>query len=193
MTSTAQPERDAHRDAFAAAMGLRSDWFTTTTSLGSPAVAMASPRRGGYWAPDNGAVSSFGDAGFFGSASALTSTGRSWHGRHPDGGGTGWWPPMADLLLRDAHFDGSTGNLRSTSHRGHGRHPDGGGYWLVAADGGIFSFGDAHFYGSTGAMHSTSRWWACRHHDGGGYWLVASDGGSSPSRRPLLGSTGNLR
>jgi hypothetical protein len=25
---------------------------------------------------------------------------------------------------------------------------DGGGYWMVGADGGIFSFGDAHFYGS---------------------------------------------
>ena len=30
---------------------------------------------------------------------------------------------------------------------------DGGGYWLVASDGGIFSYGDATFYGSTGAMH----------------------------------------
>ena len=30
--------------------------------------------------------------------------------------------------------------------------PTGRGYWLVAADGGIFSFGDAAFYGSTGAM-----------------------------------------
>ena len=28
--------------------------------------------------------------------------------------------------------------------------PDGGGYWLVAADGGIFTYGDAGFYGSTG-------------------------------------------
>jgi hypothetical protein len=27
---------------------------------------------------------------------------------------------------------------------------DAGGYWLVAADGGIFSFGDANFFGSTG-------------------------------------------
>ena len=27
------------------------------------------------------------------------------------------------------------------------------GYWLVASDGGIFTFGDARFYGSTGAMH----------------------------------------
>ena len=30
--------------------------------------------------------------------------------------------------------------------------PDGGGYWLVASDGGIFSFGDAPFMGSTGAQ-----------------------------------------
>jgi uncharacterized repeat protein (TIGR01451 family) len=53
-----------------------------------------------------------------------------------------------------------------------------GGYWLVASDGGIFSFGGSQFFGSTGAQHlnkpvvgmtSTP--------DGNGYWLVASDGG----------------
>ena len=52
------------------------------------------------------------------------------------------------------------------------------GYWLVASDGGIFSFGDAKFHGSMGGrrlnkpivgMAATP--------DGGGYWLVASDGG----------------
>jgi hypothetical protein len=56
--------------------------------------------------------------------------------------------------------------------------PDGGGYWLVASDGGIFSFGDAPFFGSTGSfnlnqpivsMAATA--------DGLGYWLVARDGG----------------
>ena len=30
---------------------------------------------------------------------------------------------------------------------------DGGGYWLVASDGGVYSFGDARFMGSTGGMH----------------------------------------
>jgi hypothetical protein len=30
--------------------------------------------------------------------------------------------------------------------------PDGQGYWLVAADGGIFSFGDAYFRGSAGNL-----------------------------------------
>jgi hypothetical protein len=56
--------------------------------------------------------------------------------------------------------------------------PTGKGYWLVALDGGIFSFGDARFYGSTGSlvlnspivgMASTG--------DGHGYWMVAADGG----------------
>jgi hypothetical protein len=30
--------------------------------------------------------------------------------------------------------------------------PDGNGYWLVASDGGIFTFGDAPFLGSTGGV-----------------------------------------
>ncbi|MFC0082372.1 hypothetical protein ACFFRE_09485, partial [Aciditerrimonas ferrireducens] len=30
--------------------------------------------------------------------------------------------------------------------------PNGGGYWLVAADGGIFSFGNAPFEGSMGGV-----------------------------------------
>ena len=59
----------------------------------------------------------------------------------------------------------------ATTHDGHG-------YWLVASDGGIFSFGDAPFYGSAGSLHlfepvvgmvATP--------SGQGYWFVASDGG----------------
>ncbi len=51
-------------------------------------------------------------------------------------------------------------------------------YWLVASDGGVFTFGNAGFYGSTGSIHlnkpivgiapTASK---------NGYWLVASDGG----------------
>ena len=72
--------------------------------------------------------------------------------------------------------------------------PDGQGYWLVASDGGIFSFGDADFYGSTGnlqlnqpivGMAATP--------DGQGYWLVASDGGIfSFGDAAFYGSTGNI-
>ena len=38
--------------------------------------------------------------------------------------------------------------------------PDGGGYWLVASDGGVFSFGNAAFHGSTGATPLTPPSWA---------------------------------
>ncbi len=56
--------------------------------------------------------------------------------------------------------------------------PDGGGYWLVASDGGVFSFGDATFYGSAGAMAlNRPIVGMAGTPDGGGYWLVASDGG----------------
>ncbi len=70
-----------------------------------------------------------------------------------------------------------------------------GGYWLVANDGGVFSFGDAAFHGSAGniklvkpvvGMAATP--------DGGGYWLVASDGGVfSFGDAAFYGSTGALR
>jgi hypothetical protein len=67
-------------------------------------------------------------------------------------------------------------------------------YWLVASDGGIFSFGGAPFYGSTGGMvlnkpvvgmAATA--------DGGGYYLVASDGGVfSYGDATFYGSTGSI-
>lgn len=52
------------------------------------------------------------------------------------------------------------------------------GYWLVAGDGGIFTFGSATFHGSTGNLHlqrpvvgmTTTT-------DDDGYWMVATDGG----------------
>jgi hypothetical protein len=70
--------------------------------------------------------------------------------------------------------------------------PSGLGYWLVASDGGIFTFGDAAFFGSTGAVDlarpivgmapTPTR---------AGYWLVASDGGVFTfGDAPFLGSLG---
>jgi hypothetical protein len=56
--------------------------------------------------------------------------------------------------------------------------PSGHGYWLVGADGGIFTFGGAQFHGSTGNI-SLNRpvVGITPTADDGGYWLVASDGG----------------
>ncbi len=55
---------------------------------------------------------------------------------------------------------------------------DGGGYWLVAADGGVFSFGDAAFYGSMGGKPLNQPVVGiAATPDGKGYWEVAADGG----------------
>ena len=52
------------------------------------------------------------------------------------------------------------------------------GYWLVASDGGIFSYGDAGFHGSAGALAlNRPIVGMAPTPDGAGYWLVASDGG----------------
>jgi hypothetical protein len=56
--------------------------------------------------------------------------------------------------------------------------PSGHGYWLVASDGGVFTFGDARFYGSTGNVHlARPVVGMAATATGAGYWLVASDGG----------------
>src|SRR5579859_5124449 len=48
-----------------------------------------------------------------------------------------------------------------------------GGYWLVASDGGIFTFANAHFFGSTGNIHLNQPIVGiAATRDGLGYWLV---------------------
>jgi len=52
------------------------------------------------------------------------------------------------------------------------------GYWLVGADGGVFSFGDAGFYGSMGAAPPSSRTPVvaiASTSDGRGYWLTTTN------------------
>ena len=52
------------------------------------------------------------------------------------------------------------------------RDPATGGYWMVAADGGVFSFG-APFYGSRGGTGGTDRFFAVSATDGGRGYLLA--------------------
>ncbi|MGD0391471.1 MAG: SpoIID/LytB domain-containing protein [Acidimicrobiales bacterium] len=170
-------------DAFAVALGLKSDWFTTDASLGGPAVGMAAtPRGAGYrLAGSNGAVAVFGDAGFLGAANGLPLA-QPVVGTADTPDGKGYWLVAADgglFSYGNATFYGSMGG--TTLNRpvvGMAATPAGKGYWEVASDGGIFSFGNATFYGSMGGttlnrpvvgMAATA--------DGKGYWEVASDGG----------------
>lgn len=56
--------------------------------------------------------------------------------------------------------------------------PSGKGYWVVAQDGGVFTFGDAPFLGSMGGRPLNAPIvGAASHPAGDGYWLVGADGG----------------
>jgi Transglycosylase-like domain len=73
--------------------------------------------------------------------------------------------------------------------------PDGTGYWLVGADGGVFSFGSAAFYGSTGSIHLNQPIVGIESTpDGHGYWEVGGDGGVFAfGDASFHGSTGGIR
>jgi len=67
--------------------------------------------------------------------------------------------------------------------------PDGSGYWLVADDGGVFSF-DAPFRGSLGGVR-LSRPVTAMVAVGDGYLMVGADGGVFTFGTPFFGSLGD--
>ena len=151
------------------------------------------PTGDGYWlVASDGGIFTFGDA-------ALLRLDR----RHPPQPARSWaWPPprRPRLLaggLRRRHLHLRRRRLLRLD-RGHRTSTarswawpstaDGGGYWLVASDGGIFTFGDAPFYGSTGwHAASTSPSWAwrpLRTAAATGWWPpTAASSASAPDRR----------
>jgi hypothetical protein len=101
---------------------------------------------------------------------------------------------LAVLLAVGAFVTGAaTGTARAGAGPvvGHARTSA---YWLVASDGGIFSFGGAGFYGSTGGMRLNQPIVGMAGTaDSQGYWLVAGDGGIfAYGDAGFYGSTGNL-
>jgi hypothetical protein len=143
---------------------------------------VADPATGGYWViGSDGTVWGFntpqlGDLPFFGIHVANIVGGAS----TPDGQGLYLVSSAGKVynLLGDGHLQGdASGQSLNAPVLGVTVDPLTGGYWLLAKDGGIFSFG-APFFGSTGniklnqpvvGMVPTA--------DGLGYWLIARDGG----------------
>ena len=115
----------------------------------------STPDGKGYWlVASDGGIFSFGDAAFYGSKGEPRSTSRS-----------SGWPPLLTVRATGSWRPtvGSSPSVTppSTARRaeptastsrssGWPSLPTASGYWLVASDGGIFSFGDAAFYGSKG-------------------------------------------
>ena len=54
--------------------------------------------------------------------------------------------------------------------------PDGKGYWLLGADGGVFTYGDAGFYGSHATGVYSPLVGIARTPDGRGYWIAGNSG-----------------
>ena len=73
--------------------------------------------------------------------------------------------------------------------------PAAAGYWLVSADGAVFSFGTAKFYGSVGGVKLAKPIVGmAASSDGKGYRLVSSDGGVFVfGDARFAGSVGNVK
>ena len=185
-----------------AAGGTYQDTFGAIQAMvASGSVPIVAPPAMGYWlVASDGGIFSFGDAAFYGSTGACPSTADRRHGRHARRQGLLAGRPPTAGSSASATPASTAPRAACTLNQpivGMAATPDGKGYWLVASDGGIFSFGDAGFYGSTGGiplnkpivgMAATP--------DGKGYWLVASDGGiftfgdaASTARRAASAST----
>ena len=148
--------------------------------LATPVVGIAAtPDGGGYWEVEaNGDVFNFGDASPSSNdlpgTVAMTALSDSSYLEAGAAGSVifqGGTFATYSAGTSFSHNEPIVGMAADHSNRGLG-------YWLVDADGGVFSFGSAPFYGSMGGttldkpivgMAATP--------DGGGYWLVASDGG----------------
>jgi hypothetical protein len=110
----------------------------------------------------------------------------------PDGSGYYEVDALGDVAAFGAAkcYGALTGTRLNRPIVGMAVDPATGGYWLVASDGGVFTF-NAPFLGSAGAIHLNKPIVGIAAGPGGvGYWMVASDGGIFAYGVPFYGSTG---
>ncbi|MDA8101894.1 MAG: hypothetical protein M0Z34_02890 [Nitrospiraceae bacterium] len=108
-----------------------------------------------------------------------------------------WSQELSDFLT-SAGDAGSYGSMSGFPLNqpvvGMASTPNGQGYWLVAKDGGIFTFGNAGFYGSMGGTKLNQPIVGMAADPAtGGYWLVAADGGVFSFNAPFFGSMGGTK
>jgi hypothetical protein len=148
----------------------------------APVLGLASTPSGkGYFAAgEDGQILTQGDAAFAGDAwTAYTRSGQA-------------SLTIQGIVPGDTQTYATSLAGTSSTVFTHWSEPPG--YWMVASDGGIFTFGDAGYHGSTGSIHLAQPVVGMAPTpDGGGYWLVAADGGIFTfGDASYFGSTGNL-
>ena len=167
--------------------------FGNATSEGSagslplqgPIVAMATtPDAKGYWLGAlDGGVFAYGNGPFYRSIGGT-------HLNKPIVGMTSATPDRQGLLAgrQPTAASSPTATPASTGARaawGLGNAPivgmasthDGKGNWLVAADGGVFTFGDANFYGSASSSDLPDAAVGMVASPDGGAWFIATENG----------------
>jgi hypothetical protein len=160
---------------------------TPTTPTTSPTT------NSGYWlVGSDGGIFSFGSAHFYGSTGAMRLQ-RPVVGITPTTDNGGYWLVASDggiFSFGDAGYYGSVPGLGiapagSSSPKtlnapivGMVPSADGRGYFMVAADGGVFTFGDARFEGSCPGLGGCSGAAVAVMPDasGNGYWLATATG-----------------
>ena len=173
--------------------------------VGHPAMvgAATASRRATGWRPPTVACSRSGTPPSSAPWAARRST-RPSSASHPlpTTAGTGWWPATAGCS--PSVTPSSSARSRASSNRaspsnvpvvGIASSPTGNGYWVVAADGGVFSFGDAVFHGSVPGQlqpgqHLNVPVVGAAGNGLGGYWLAAADGGVFSFDAAFKGSLG---
>jgi hypothetical protein len=166
---------------------------TTSTPDPSPAPTTSTTGNSGYWlVGSDGGIFSFGSAGFYGSTGAVKLQ-RPVVGITPTQDNKGYWLVASDggiFSFGDAGYYGSipgaglapagSSNPKRLNAPIVGMVPsaDGGGYFMVASDGGVFTFGDAKFAGSCPGIGGCSGAAVSVVPDasGNGYWLVTATG-----------------
>jgi hypothetical protein len=158
----------------------------------SNAVGMVStPNQAGYYIfTTTGAVYAFGNATYRGGSPAGVNNVVGFALRPQ---GDGYWMAGADggIFAYGAPYKGNSHQIDPAKPAGGANSfvpnkpivgiastKSGNGYWMVGADGGIYSFGDAPYLGSLGSVALNSPIVAIEPSvTGNGYWLVAADGG----------------
>ena len=164
---------------------------TTSPTTSTPPVDQGA-KEGYDLVGSDGGIFTFGSAPFYGSTGALKLQ-RPVVGITPTSDHGGYWLVASDggiFSFGDATFYGSIPGLgfapagSSSPKRlnapivGIVPSADGGGYFMVASDGGVFTFGDAKFEGSCPGIGGCSGAAVAVMPDasGNGYWLVTATG-----------------
>ena len=179
----------------------------------TPSTMSATPDGMGYWIFTNrGRAIPFGSAEHYGDVAHLPLNGPVIDSIATPSG-RGYWQLGSDggiFASGDAAFEGSVQDFLNTAFPGVAAsawlnapivgivaNPDGPGYWLVAADGGTFSFGAVAFRGSVPGVLAPGVQLARPVNGmvsyGNGYLMVSSDGGVFTfSDLAFVGSLGDV-